>query len=104
MMNMNGVLLHTFQMGNHEWRAYFSEATQTWLLKNSRAAFAFTGKESLGEGRIKATLRRLLTEQYAYLRANSDRVIVRIDSDEGYLDTFPFSQQKRWLRGLPSLA
>jgi len=94
----DGILLHEFELAGHEFRAYWSPSRKVWLLVNSRGQFSFEGPDSLGLGRVKATLKKLMVRQYQYLLQNADRVIARINGVEGYLDTFRFSERKAWAR------
>lgn len=96
----SAVLLYEFKMRGHEFRAYWMPAVKSWFVQNERAAFDFPGHENDGEGRVKAALKKVLRKQYQYLLDNAHRIVARIGTTEGYLDTFPFRVRKRWAKAV----
>ena len=97
---MNAVLLYEFKLGGHGFRAYWLPERKEWLVVNSAGQFSFKASrgEATGEGRLKAHVKMLLSNQYEYLMDNAHRIIARIGSTEGYLDSFPFRVRKKWAR------
>lgn len=93
---MSSVLLHSFSMRGHEFRAYWMPDQKRWFAQNKRAEFDFPGCEDDGMGKVKAALKKVLRDQYRYLLDNASRVIARVNGVEAYLDCFPYRVRKQW--------
>ena len=75
---MSAIPLHSFTIRGLEFKAFWMPESKTWFVQNHRVEFDFPGTEDIGLGKVKASLKKVLRDQYRYLLDNASRVIVRM--------------------------